>query len=307
MNTLSISVIIPTYNAIHYLPKLLNSLIEQTVDFEIIVIDSSSRDGTLDTANEFASKVIIIPQSEFDHGGTRAKAAKEARGDILVFLTQDALPFNINAVKNLIEPLKDKDVVASYGRQLANGNATLFAKHLREYNYPQESYIRSFKDSKKYGLKTAFLSDSFAAYRKDAILDVGSFKEGTIFGEDMHLVARLLINGKKVAYCSDAMVYHSHNYSVKEEFMRYFDTGVFHSNEAWLIEKFGKAEGEGLRYVKSEFKSILKEGDILKIPEFLIRNIAKIVGYKLGKNYKKFPKNIAKSLSMHQSWWDRWA
>ncbi len=304
---MSISVIIPTYNAQKYLLKLLNNLSNQTIDFELIIIDSSSSDNTLEIAKEYADKIIKIPKAEFDHGGTRTKAIKEASGNIVIFLTQDALPATNDALERLIKPLEQDEVVASYGRQLANDNATLFAKHLREFNYKDISYVRSFSDAKEFGIKTAFFSDSFSAYKKEAIESVGYFKEGTIFGEDMHLVARLLLDGKSVAYCADALVYHSHNYSIKEEFMRYFDTGVFHTNEAWLIEKFGKAEGEGLRYVKSEFNYLIEHRAFIKIPEFFIRNFAKILGYKLGKKYKSMPKSLAKSLSMHKSWWDRWA
>ncbi len=300
---MGISVIIPTYNAQKYLPKLFHALKSQTINFELIIIDSSSIDKTVEIAKEYANKIITIPKVEFDHGGTRTKAAKEANGDILIFLTQDALPITNDSLEKLIQPL-NSEVVASYGRQIPYSNATIFGRHLREFNYTNKSYIRSFKDAKEYGIKTAFLSDSFSAYRKEAIESVGYFKEGTIFGEDMHLAARLLLAGKSIAYCADALVYHSHNYTIKEEFSRYFDTGVFHTNEAWLIKEFGKAEGEGLRYIKSEFNYCLKNRAYHLIPNFLVRNFAKILGYKLGKNYKKMPRVLAKSLSMHKSWWD---
>jgi len=231
---MGISVIIPTFNAQNYLPKLLEKLSNQTIDFELIIIDSSSTDNTQEIAKQYTNNIIKIPKSEFDHGGTRTKAAKAASGDILIFLTQDAMPTDNSALKRLIKPILKGEAVAAYGRQLAHNNATIFAKHLREFNYKNRSYVREIKDAKEYGIKTAFFSDSFSAYRKDAIKSVGWFKEGTIFGEDMHLVARLLLDGKKIAYSANAMVYHSHNYTIKEDFMRYFDTGVFHVRESWI-------------------------------------------------------------------------
>ncbi len=304
---MSISVIIPTYNAQNYLPKLLDKLSLQTINFELIIIDSSSTDNTLDIAKKYTNKIIKIDKSEFDHGGTRTKAIKEASGDIVIFLTQDIIPADKDTLKTLIKPLESKDISAVYGRQLPYEDATIFAKHLRYYNYKDSSYIRDYSDSKIYGIKCAFFSDSFAAYKKEDIKSVGYFKEGTIVGEDMHLVARLLLSGKKIAYNADAKVYHSHNYTIKEEFQRYFDTGVFHVNESWLIDKFGKAEGEGIRYIKSEFNYIIESKEYVKLIDFLFRNFAKFLGYKLGKNYQKIPKPIAKKLSMHKSWWDRWA
>ena len=136
--------------------------------------------------------------------------------------------------------------------------------------------------------------------------EAGWFKEGTIFGEDMHLVARMLINGGKVAYVADAMVYHSHDYTIAQDFSRYFDTGVFHRRENWLLERFGKAEGEGKRYLKSELRYLLERRAYLKLPEFFIRNGMKFLGYKLGRNYQRLPLALAIFLSMHKSWWKRW-
>jgi len=305
---MSVSVIIPTYNAQRYLPKLLNNLASQTINFELIIIDSSSTDNTLKIAKSYADKIITIDKREFDHGATRTKAIKEASGSIVIFLTQDALPSSNNALEKLIQVLKDnEDVAAVYGRQIPYPNATLFGKHLREFNYRDKSYIKELKDKEKFGIKTAFCSDSFAAYKKDAIEGVKLFKEGTIVGEDMHIVARLLLKGYKKAYCAETSVYHSHNYTIWQDFKRYFDTGVFHSCEPWLIDKFGKAEGEGKKFVKSELNYLIKNRAYYKIPEFAIRNAFKLLGYKMGKKYKKMPKSIAKKLSMHKAWWDRWA
>ncbi len=289
-----------------YLPKLFKALKSQTISFELLVIDSSSSDGTAAFVQERANRVITIPQSEFDHGGTRTIAAKEASGEILIFLTQDALLVTDDALELLLNAFENEGVVAAYGRQLPYEGASLFAKHLRAFNYPKESYIRSYEDKKRYGLKTAFLSDSFSAYKKSAMAEAGWFKEGTIFGEDMHLVARMLINGGKVAYVADAMVYHSHDYTIVQDFSRYFDTGVFHSRENWLLERFGKAEGEGKRYLKSELRYLLENGAYLKLPEFFIRNGMKFLGYKLGRNYQRLPLALAIFLSMHKSWWKRW-
>ena len=83
-----ISIIIPTYNAQNYLKKLLDEIkIQSLSDYELIIIDSSSKDKTVEVAKKYTDNVIVIPQNEFDHGGTRAKAAQLAKGEILVFLT----------------------------------------------------------------------------------------------------------------------------------------------------------------------------------------------------------------------------
>ena len=155
---MNISVIIPTYNGQKYLPELLDRLKKQTISFELIIIDSSSADNTISIAQQYTNNIITIPQIEFDHGGTRTKAAKRASGDIIIFLTQDAIPFDTFSVENILQPFKNQKIVAAYGRQIPHKNATLFAKHLRTFNYADTSYIRSLEDKKLFGIKTAFLS-----------------------------------------------------------------------------------------------------------------------------------------------------
>jgi rhamnosyltransferase len=79
-----------------------------------------------------------------------------------------------------------------------------------------------------------------------------------IFGEDTVTAGKLLQAGYKVAYVADAPVYHSHSYTAIQEFRRYFDIGVLHIREAWLQEIFGKAGGEGIRFVLSELRYLLR-------------------------------------------------
>ena len=299
------TIIIPTYNAQNYLLKLLESIKSQSIlNYELIIIDSSSKDKTIEIAQKYTDNVIVIPQNEFDHGGTRAKAAQMAQGELIVFLTQDALPYNEFTIENIIKVFEDESIGAAYGRQLSYENTNLFGKHLRSFNYGKTSYIRSKKDIAQYGLKTAFLSDSFAAYRKSALESIGWFKDGLILGEDTYAGAKMILANYKLAYVAEAQVYHSHSYTVIEEFKRYFDIGVFHQCESWILEDFGKAEGEGMKYVKSEFKYLLDNGAWYLVPEFFMRNGMKYLGYKVGQKYEKLPKWFVKKLSMHHRWWD---
>jgi len=299
-----ISIIIPTYNAQSYLTKLLDSIKSQSIkDYELIIIDSTSKDDTVNLAKKYTSNIVVIPQREFDHGGTRTKAAQLAQGDILIYLTQDALPFDSFAIENIIKVFDDNDIGAAFGKQIPYDESSLFGKHLREFNYTNNSYIRNKKDIQKYGLKTAFLSDSFAAYKRSALKDITWFKDGLILGEDTYAGAKMVLAGYKLAYVAEAKVYHSHSYTIVQEFKRYFDIGVFHAKENWILEHFGKAEGEGMKYIKSEFNYLLKNGAWYLIPEFFLRNGMKYLGYKLGMNHNKLPKWFIKRVSMHYRWW----
>ena len=300
---MKISVIIPTYNAEEHLPALIKSLKKQTVAFELIIIDSSSTDTTPELAKKNADIFITIPKESFDHGGTRSMAAQKASGDIIVFLTQDAIPYNDGTIAKLIEKFNDPQVAAAFGRQIPHMNTSLFGKHLRYFNYPDHPYSRELADKKHYGIKTAFFSDSFSAYKKDILEEIGWFKQGLIVGEDMHVAARILLKGYKIAYCSSAEVYHAHSYTIREDFKRYFDTGVFHTQEHWLLDTFGKAEGEGKRFIQSEFRFIIKLRAYNKLPAFFLRNLMKYLGYKLGRHYKALPPFLIPLCSMHKEWW----
>ena len=86
-----ICIIISIYNAAPYLPKLLESLKNQTIDFKLVLVDSSSTDDSVLIAKTFIKDIIVIKKSEFDHGGTRTKIAKKFEHDILLFMTQDIL------------------------------------------------------------------------------------------------------------------------------------------------------------------------------------------------------------------------
>jgi rhamnosyltransferase len=301
-----VSVIIPTCNAGERLRRLLTALQAQSVGAEILIVDSSSTDDTVGITRAFGLEPIAIRKEDFDHGGTRTFAGKRANGDILVYLTQDALPADVHAVRNLTASFdEDREVGGTYGRQLPCPGASAFAAHLRLFNYPETSYIRTFNDREKYGIKTAFLSDSFAAYRRSALEKIGWFEENLISSEDTYAGAKLLSAGYRLRYVSDARVYHSHNYTVLEEFKRYFDIGVFHSAERWILETFGRAEGEGMRYILSEFRYLVSRGKYHLLFEFICRNMMKFAGYRLGRNYRGIPMPVSKGISRNKGWWKK--
>lgn len=304
---MSISVIIPTYNGEETLRELLAVLHFQTLPCdEILVADSSSSDGTVEVCREHNAHVVTIPQSDFDHGGTRTMLAQKAKGDILVFFTQDAIPTTRDALEKLVRPIaRDRGVGASYGRQLPRKNAGFSEAYLRTFNYPEVSVIRDYSDRDRFGIKTIFTSNSFAAYRKSSLQSVGWFKNGLIFGEDTCTVGRLLQSGLKIAYIGDAAVIHSHDYDLNEEFRRSFDIGVLHASEKELFEDFGKAESRGKEFVRSGLHILWQKKQIADMMDFILRIGVKFVGYKVGRNYRKLPSAMVPAMSLNRGWWEK--
>lgn len=301
----TISVIIPTYQGEKWLHALLVMLEQQTVvPDELIIIDSDSSDNTRAIAKQFQATVVKIPTRSFDHGGTRSMAARMAKGNILVYMTQDAIPEDMYALERLVTPLRENDsLAATFGRQLPNKDASLLSEHLRLFNYPAKGYVRCWQDRKKYGFKTIFISNSFAAYRKSCLAEVNYFPDNIIFGEDTCTLAKLLQRGYGVEYVSDARVYHSHNYTLVQDGKRYFDIGVLHSSEQTLVAQFGTPTGAGKRFVLSEISFLFKRKKYILISQSLLRNILKYVAYGLGRRYSVLPRSLARTLSMHHRWW----
>lgn len=296
-----VSILIPTYNAASSLSALLEGLSRQRLPlFEIIVVDSSSTDSTLSIAKSYGVQTHVIPKHQFDHGGTRTFMGRLAKGDVLVYVTQDALPVDDTALPVLVSKmLANEQIGAAFGRQIPHRNATPFARHLREFNYPTQSHTRTIRDRERYGMKTIFCSNSFAAYRRKALEHVGWFKEGLLMGEDMYACAKMVKQGYHIAYVAEACVYHSHNYSWQQEFKRYFDLGAFLKKEQWILEEFGKAEGEGLRFIRSELSFVIQNGFPHYVPISLLRATVKGLGYRLGHLHAYLPNRIIRWASMH--------
>ncbi len=301
----TISVIIPTCNGDKWLDSLFCMLHRQTRKAdEIIVIDSGSTDQTLEVARKYKATVYEIRPEDFDHGGTRSLAAQKAQGEILVFMTQDAIPADNMALDKLIDGLmQDSKIAAAYGRQLPNMDASVFSEHLRLFNYPSSSNIRCWQDRLKFGFKTVFISNSFSAFKKQPLADLGFFPERLLFGEDTCTVAKLLEHNYCVAYVSDACVFHSHNYSIKQDFKRYFDIGAFHVCQQGMLDKYGTPTGAGKKFVQSEITLLLRRKKYFLLPECLIRTGLKFIAYNLGKRYSILPRNLIAHLSMHPKWW----
>lgn len=298
-------VIIPVYHPDNKFNSLLRMLKKQEdVLFDVYIVNSGSDKKQYAADLEGLSYTMIdIDSNTFNHGGTRRKAAEACeKYAFLVYMTQDAVLADNYALSNLLKAFEDKDVGCAYGRQLPNPDAGIMAAHARLFNYPDQSQIKQLSDRERLGIKTVFISDTFAAYRSSALFAIGNFPEHVILSEDTYVAAKMVLAGWKVAYCADAKVYHSHNYTIMQEFSRYFDTGVFHAEEPWIRKSFGVAEGEGKRFVLSETRYILAHKPWL-IVSMIMRDGMKLLGYRMGISYCFLPRMIVKKVSMMKSYW----
>lgn len=284
---MNVAVVIPTMNAERWLGRQLEALINQTVKAEILVIDSSSTDGTAEIAERYADQVqmIRIPQNRFDHGGTRDFALRQTGGDFVLFLTQDAVPANERYIENLLSMFSDEKVAAVFGRQIAWPDAPEYEKLTRLFNYPETGRVWREEDIARYGVKSYFFSNASSAFRRTAYEAVGGFDTPIASNEDMMIAAKFLHGGYSLAYQPEAAVWHSHKHSLLEEYRRNIRIGnVMEQYRARLTGI--NEEKEGLRAVQFVCGELLKRGKIISLFIFLSHAAFRYLGFQVGKTQK---------------------
>lgn len=300
--TNSVAAIVPSLNAGPLWKQTLAALRAQVPPVPVVVLDSQSSDATVTEARENQCVVHTVERARFDHGATRQWGASLVDAEIVVYLTQDAVLLDEHAIARLVAVFADPTVGAAYGRQVPRRGAGAIEAHARLFNYPSRDYRVTPRTVTDFGIKAPFLSNSFAAYRRRALDAIGGFPSRVIVSEDMHVGARLLDAGWSLAYVPDACVEHSHGYRLPQEFRRYFDLGVFHAEESWIQQRFGRAGGEGARYVRSEVHYLLRRAP-WRIPESLVRNAIKLLAFRLGLLHQQLPHALKLRLSAHRNFW----
>lgn len=301
----SVDVIIPTYHPGDEFKKILEQLSGQTYPLhQILVMNTEEEFWNNNWEKQFPLlKVKHLSKEDFDHGGTRKKAAEWSEADIMIFMTQDALPANEKLVESLVNALESKSMIgAAYARQLPAKDCNELECFTRAFNYPPVSSVKTKADLPEHGIKTFFCSNVCAAYKKEIYKKLGGFVEKTIFNEDMIYAGTLIERGYAVAYAAEAEVIHSHNYSCMQQLHRNFDLGV---SQAQYPEIFGGivSEGEGIRLVKKTMTYVLKKGKFWLIPKIILQSGCKYAGYFAGKRYASLPKKVTLWLTMNKLYW----
>lgn len=292
--------IIPTLN-----PKISDLVLLKESSKNILIIDSQSKNAEEILKSGF--KVKPISRHDFNHGGTRnlgARLATEDGADILVFMTQDAIPADEAWLENLVAPIRSGEAAATFARQLPRPEASLLEQFSRHFNYPGVSRVRSEADISQLGVKAFFFSNVCSAVRADVFWELGGFPEDVIMNEDMTLAAKLLRAGYKVKYVAEAEVVHSHDYTLKQQFRRNFDVGAFFA-EAGPELSGASVTGEGVRFVREQIAYVRRHGRADLIPLVIAEAAAKFSAFQLGKRHRLLPLALKKKFSMHSYHWDQ--
>lgn len=310
--TATVDVIIPVYKPDNKFNQLMERLVKQSKKPNRIILLHTIEE-TLDANQHIAYALSLgtpecavecydIEKADFDHGGTRNYGASLSQAEIMLFMTQDAVPADSHLVNTIIMPFQDPLVAAVYGRQLANQKSGIIEAYTRQFNYPDKSYTKTLKDLPRLGIKTYFCSNVCAAYRKDVYDSLGGFVTKTIFNEDMIMAAAIINEGYTIAYSAETKVFHSHYYTYIQQFQRNFDLAVSQKQYDHIFAAV-KSENEGMKLVKNTIKYLFSQKYYYLIPDLILQSGFKYLGYKAGMNYERFPRNLVERLSMNPSFW----
>lgn len=309
-------VIIPTYRPGEKFNRLIERLLRQTVLPQRILVAnteealwnaSEAPKGLFERGvsdNGVRLSLFHVAAEEFDHGGTRARAAALCSADVLLFMTQDADPADPYLLERLLAALEQEKTAAVYARQLADRDAGPLERCSRNFNYGGNSRVKSLEDLPELGIKAFFCSNVCAAYDRRVYESLGGFERRAIFNEDMIFASRLLEAGYRVAYAADARVIHSHNYSGRQQFQRNFDLAVSQADHPEIFADL-PSEGEGLRLVKGMARYSIRSARPQLLLQIFWQSACKYLGYLCGKNYRRLPQRLVKAFSMNKNYWNK--
>lgn len=283
---MNVEIICPLYNAENYIENLNRNLKKQknVIINKITYILTRSKDETETKLKQISADYSIIEPENFSHSLVREQAAMVSTADIIVFITQDIDIRNEDWLEKLIKPIINNEAEACFSRQLTKYDN--IEKYTREKNYPAESYINTKEDIEKKGLRTFFFSDASSAIKTEIFKRLNGYDGKNLpISEDMYIAYKIIMNGYRIKYCADSVVYHSHKFSLKELYERYKLTGQFFKQNNYL-DKYGtnKSGGGLAKYI---LKRAIQDRNIKVLLRFIPDMSARFIGMKVGKRSLK--------------------
>lgn len=293
-----VTIFIPTKNAGSEFRITLNKVFDQTVkNIELIIIDSGSRDKTLDIAECYPAKIIEIEPETFGHGKTRNLALEYASADFIVFLSQDAIPYDEYWLSNLLKNFDEDNIAAVFSRQLPRKEAKQLQRFFYQYYFPDSKISRPQRDFNS--SQNRFFSNVSSCVKR-GVLEKYPFDETILTTEDQEWAHRIIKKGFKTIYEPESIVIHSHNHGLAKTFKGYFDSAFALSGITQTeYDDFKKSSQQ---YLRKEFHHVLKNKPT-ELPYWLARNIVKVLGIFLGLRGNKLTLNWKKRLSLNKNYW----
>ena len=305
-----VDVIVPAYKPGEKFKQLLTMLAAQSYPIhKVIVVNTEKAYWDKEFEQMIDMEVHHIAKEEFDHGATRHLAIEYSQAEIVICMTDDAVPADRRLVQELVDGLNWKGphgetVIEAYARQLPDKDCSLVEAYTRSFNYPEQSRVKTKDDLKELGIKTFFASNVCCAYWRELYLSRGGFIRETIFNEDMIFAGKAIQAGYAVAYAAGARVTHSHNYYCLQQLRRNFDLAVSQADHPEVFKGI-RSESEGIRLVKQSASYLIRRGRFYLLPDLVLKSGFKYLGYRLGKSYKRLPKKLVMMCTMYPDFWKK--
>ncbi|MCS6876834.1 MAG: glycosyltransferase [Geminicoccaceae bacterium] len=297
----SIGVIVVTWRARALLERCLAPVLRSPRRPRVLVVNSSSQDGTVELAHGLGCETWVVPRASFNHGLTREAARKRLGVDVVLMLTPDCVMRGPEVIDLLVEPIASGRAAVAYARQVAGEGADPLARFGRAFAFPPTSEIRGLEDAARLGAAVAYCSNACAAWSNVALDRIGGFK-ATLVSEETIALCELLARGEKVAYVAEAVVEHGHPTRLLDDFRRQFDIGW--TREAWrhLLLAFGPDERRGLAYLRALLREIGGRTPLL-LPWALLDTLVRYLGYRTGRLAYHLPSTFARAFSSQDFFW----
>lgn len=309
---LKVDVVIPAYKPGKKFSRLLKMLERQTWPVGKVIVMNTEKSFWNDHGFEGIGNLEVhhLTKEEFDHGDTRNRGMKLSRADIVVFMTDDAVPADEHLIEELVKAFSQRGpegeaVIMAYARQLPDKDCALAERYTRSFNYPEESCVKTKADLKRLGIKTFFASNVCCAYDREKFWFQGGFIRRTIFNEDMIFAGRAVLQDDyAVAYAAEARVIHSHNYNCRQQFKRNFDLAVSQADHPEIFNGI-QSESEGIRLVKSTARFLIRQKKPWLVPGLVVKSGFKYLGYRAGKCYRLLPGWMILKCTMNREYWKK--
>jgi rhamnosyltransferase len=299
----ALSVLLLTKNGVHDLERLLPALYDQkdVGSFEVIAVDSGSTDGTTELLQRYPLHLEQIPAEAFHHARTRNFAAGLACGEILIFLSQDAIPASNHWLSEMISNFDDINVGAVYGRQIPKPGSFVERQETLDTVYGVHRIVKDPAHRNGLGYRFYLFSSANSAVRR-SVWEATRFPEELKVFEDLGIAKRILDRGWKIVYEPEAAVYHSHNHSTLGLFKRYFDLGyTLKQLKIWDAPGARKSLWrDGCNMLQKKLRSSRDLGPKRPPGDGIQQDIAKSFGFFLGLNQACLPLALKRHLSAYR-------
>lgn len=287
-----VSVVLPTLNGAATLPALLSALARagRRQPLEIVAIDSGSRDATVELLRAAGATVLDLGGRPFGHASARNRAAAAARGEVLLYVTQDVEPVGEMWLDVLLDALAPTGVAGVFGRQIPRG-ASPEEAFMVTANYGAEPRTLTPADlGAPFGPGATWFSHAFGAAKR-AVWEVVPIPE-IVMSEDQAWARDVLRAGQSLRYVPEAAAYHGHRLSFARAFRRNFDSG----SSLEQLGLTGNVWRAGLRHLVRELRGIAAEHGAPAAAHAAVYETVRMVGFQCGRMERIMPRAVARKL-----------